>query len=315
MRSYARQGQRGRDLRAVVERAVSKTREPLRLDVRKTYKLFINGEFVRSESGRTDHVGSEDDRANVARASRKDLRDAAVAARAAFERWSAATPLNRGLVLYRLAEMMEARRAEFVDALRHGMKLDEPAALREATTAIDRVLWYAGWCDKYAAVVSSRNPVAGPYYSYSTPEPMGIVGVIAPDDPSLLGLVSAIVPVLVPGNTVLAIASEADPRTAIIFAECIATSDLPAGSVNLLTGRRIELAPHLARHMDINALATYGLDAPFAAELERLAADNLKRTRTVGALSAADWFAEEAQDLTDVVVFTETKTIWHPAAI
>jgi acyl-CoA reductase-like NAD-dependent aldehyde dehydrogenase len=294
---------------------VPKTREPLRLDVRKTYKLFINGEFVRSESGRTDHVGEDDDRANIARASRKDLRDAAVAARTAFARWSTATPLNRGLVLYRLAEMMEARRAEFVDALRHGMKLDEPTAVREATFAVDRVLWYAGWCDKYAAVVSSRNPVAGPYYNYSTPEPMGIVGVIAPDEPSLLGLVSAIVPVLVSGNAVLAIASEADPRTAIIFAECVVTSDLPAGTVNILTGRRIELAPHLARHMDVNALTTFGLDAPFAAELERLAADNLKRTHTMGTLSPADWFAEERQDLAHVTAFTETKTIWHPAGI
>ncbi|HEY0799102.1 MAG TPA: aldehyde dehydrogenase family protein [Candidatus Baltobacteraceae bacterium] len=294
---------------------MSKTREPLRLDVRKTYKLFINGEFVRSESGRTDHAGSEVDRANIARASRKDLRDAAVAARAAFPRWAAASPLNRGQVLYRLAEMMDARRPELVEGLRTGANLDEPAALREAATAVDRVLWYAGWCDKYVSVVSSRNPVAGPYFIYSTPEPMGIVGVIAPDEPPLLGLVCAVVPALVSGNAVIALASETDPRTAIVFAECVATSDLPAGSVNILTGRRIELAPHLARHMDINALLTYALDAPFAAELERLAADNLKRTRTIGTLSSAEWFADEAQDLAHVVAFTETKTIWHPAAI
>jgi acyl-CoA reductase-like NAD-dependent aldehyde dehydrogenase len=295
---------------------VPKTRETLRLDVRKTYKLYVNGAFVRSESGRSDVVGGgTDDSANVARASRKDLRDAAVAARAAFARWSGMTPINRGLVLYRLAEMMDARRAEFVERLRLGMKADEALALRETTAAIDRTLWYAGWCDKYAAVLSSRNPVAGPYYNYSTPEPMGIVGVVAPDEPSLLGLVSALVPPLVSGNTVVAIASELDPRTAIIFAECLATCDLPAGAANVLTGRRIEIAPHLARHMDVNALLTYGLDAPFAAELERLAADNLKRTRMRGAGSPPEWFAAEAQDLEHVATFVETKTIWHPAGI
>lgn len=293
-----------------------KSREPLRLDVRKTYKLFVNGAFARSESGRSDVVGAgTDDSANVARASRKDLRDAAVAARAAFGRWSALTAMNRGLILYRLAEMMDARRGEFVERLRLGMKLEEAAALRETVAAIDRTLWYAGWCDKYVAVLSSRNPVAGPYYNYSTPEPMGVVGVVAPDEPSLLGLVSAVVPPLVSGNTVVAIASEIDPRTAIVFAECLATCDLPAGAANVLTGRRIEIAPHLARHMDINALEAYGLDAPFAAELERLSADNLKRTRMVGVPSAAEWFAPEAQDLAHVAAFVEIKTIWHPAGI
>jgi acyl-CoA reductase-like NAD-dependent aldehyde dehydrogenase len=295
---------------------VPKSREPLRLDVRKTYKLFVNGAFVRSESGRADLVGAAtDDAANVARASRKDLRDAVVAARAAFPRWAGMTAMNRGLVLYRLAEMMDARRGEFVERLRLGAQLEETAALRETTAAIDRTLWYAGWCDKYAAVISSRNPVAGPYYNYSSPEPMGVVGTVAPDSPSLLGLVSALVPPLVSGNTVVAIASEADPRTAIVFAECLATCDIPAGAANVLTGRRIEIAPHLARHMDVNALETYSLDAPFAAELERLAADNLKRTRTVPGPSLADWFAPEAQDLAHVVRFVETKTIWHPAGI
>ncbi len=293
-----------------------KSREPLRLDVRKTYKLFVNGAFVRSESGRADLVGATtDDAANVARASRKDLRDAVAAARAAFPRWSGMTAMNRGLVLYRLAEMMDARRGEFVERLRLGAQLEESAALRETTAAIDRTLWYAGWCDKYAAVISSRNPVAGPYYNYSSPEPMGVVGTVAPDSPSLLGLVSALVPPLVSGNTVVAIASETDPRTAIVFAECLATCDIPTGAANILTGRRIEIAPHLARHMDVNALETYALDAPFAAELERLAADNLKRTRTVPGLSIADWFAPEAQDLAHVARFVETKTIWHPAGI
>jgi acyl-CoA reductase-like NAD-dependent aldehyde dehydrogenase len=295
---------------------VPKARETLRLDVRKTYKLFINGAFVRSESGRSDVVGAgSDEPANVARASRKDLRDAVVAARTAFGRWSTQTPMNRGLVLYRLAEMMDARRAEFVERLRFGMELEEQAALRETVASIDRALWYAGWCDKYAAVLSSRNPVAGPYYNYSSPEPMGVVGVVAPDEPSLLGLVSAIVPALVSGNTVVAIASERDPRTAIILAECFATCDLPAGAANILTGRRIEVAPHLARHMDVNALVTYGLDVPFAAELERLAADNLKRTKIVPAATVPEWFSSDAQDLANVSAFVETKTIWHPAGI
>jgi acyl-CoA reductase-like NAD-dependent aldehyde dehydrogenase len=293
-----------------------KSREPLRLDVRKTYKLYVNGEFVRSESARSDVYGAgTDDSANVARASRKDLRDAVVAARSAFAKWSTATPYNRGLVLYRLAEMMDARRAELIDRLRAGMKMDEPDAVRETTTAIDRALWYAGWCDKYAAVVSSRNPVAGPYYNYSSPEPMGVVGVIAPDEPALLGLVGAVLPPLVAGNTVVVLASELDPRTAVVFAECVATCDLPAGVLNILTGRRIEVAPHLARHMDVDALETFGLDVPFAAELVRLAADNLKRTRTIEPLSSADWYAPEAQDLERIVAFTETKTIWHPAKI
>jgi acyl-CoA reductase-like NAD-dependent aldehyde dehydrogenase len=295
---------------------VPKARETLRLDVRKTYKLFIDGAFVRSESGRSDVVGAgSDEPANVARASRKDLRDAVVAARTAFARWSTQTPMNRGLVLYRLAEMMDARRAEFVERLRGGMGLEEQAALRETVASIDRALWYAGWCDKYAAVLSSRNPVAGPYYNYSSPEPMGVVGAVAPDEPSLLGLVSAIVPALVSGNTVVAIASELDPRTAIILAECFATCDLPPGAANILTGRRIEVAPHLARHMDVNALVTYGLDVPFSAELERLAADNLKRTKIVPAATAPEWFSSDAQDLANVSAFVETKTIWHPAGI
>ena len=295
---------------------MSKSREPLRLDVRKTYKLYVNGAFVRSESGRSDVIANgSSEPANVARASRKDLRDAVVAARAALEKWAGATPASRGLVLYRLAEMMDARRGEFADRLRHGAGLDESDALRETTAAIDRALWYAGWCDKYAAVVSSRNPVAGPYYNYSMPEPVGVVGTVSPDVPSLLGLVSAVVPALVAGNTVVTIASEIDPRTAVVFAECLATCDLPAGAANVLTGRRIEIAPHLARHMDVDALQTFGLDDSFAAELQRLAADNLKRVHVVPSRSQAEWFADHAQDLARVTQFVEIKTIWHPAGI
>ncbi len=293
-----------------------KSREPLRLDVRKTYKLYVGGAFVRSESGRHDVVGAGgDEPASVARASREDLREAIGAAREALPRWAGIAPMERGLALYRLAEMMDARRGEFVERLRVGGKLEEAVALREATAAIDRTLWYAGWCDKYAAVLSSRNPVAGPYYNYSTPEPMGVVGALAPDEPSLLGLVSALLPPLVSGNTVVALASETDPRTAVVFAECLATSDVPAGAVNLLTGRRIELAPQLARHAGVDAVQAYGLDAPFAAELERLSADNFKRTRMIPAPSSAEWFSSEAQDLANVAAFVEIKTIWHSAGI
>jgi acyl-CoA reductase-like NAD-dependent aldehyde dehydrogenase len=296
---------------------MSKAREqPLRLDVRKTYKLFIDGEFVRSESGRIDVVGSgTDDSANVARASRKDLRDAVVAARSGFDAWSRISAAQRGMALYQLAETMDARRAELIDRLESAMKFDEPAALRETNAAIDRALWYAGWCDKYASLVSSRDPVSGPYTVHSKPEPVGVVGVIAPDDPSLLGLISAAIPPLVAGNSVVVVASEVDPRTSIVFAECIATCDFPDGAVNVLTGRRIELAPHLARHMDINALEAFALDGPFAAELERLSADNLKRTRMFGPMSTAEWFSSESADLANVTAFTELKTIWHSAAI
>jgi acyl-CoA reductase-like NAD-dependent aldehyde dehydrogenase len=296
---------------------VPKAREqPLRLDVRKTYKLFIDGEFVRSESGRIDLVGSgTDDSANVARASRKDVRDAVVAARPAFERWSRLAPPQRGLALYQLAETLDARRAELIERLVSATKMENGLALRETNAAIDRTLWYAGWCDKYAALASSRDPVSGPYSVHSKPEPVGVVGVIAPDEPSLLGLISAAVPPLVAGNSLVIVASEVDPRTAIVFAECIATCEFPDGAVNVLTGRRIELAPHLARHMDINALEAYALDGPFAAELERLSAGNLKRTRMFGPMSTAEWFSAEAQDLSHVTAFTELKTIWHPAAI
>ena len=295
---------------------MSKSREPVRLDVRKAYTLFIDGAFVRSESGASDTVGAgTDEPATVARATRKDMRDAVVAARSAFATWSALAPMQRGLALYRLAELLDARRMEFVERLRVGTRLDESDALRETTAAVDRVLWYAGWCDKYATIVSSRDPVAGPFVTLTAPRPMGVVGTLAPDEPSFLGLVSAIVPALVSGNTVVALASETDPRTAIVFAECLATSDMPPGTANILTGRRIEIAPHLARHRDVDALHAYGLDSPFATELERLACVDLKRTHFAAASARADFFANEAQDLAHVTAFVTDKTIWHPAAI
>ena len=287
----------------------------MRLDVRKSYGLYVGGAFVASESGRSDVVGAgTDESATVARASRKDLRDAVVAARAAAGAWAATAGSARGLVLYRIAELLDARRAEFVERLRSGLKMDEADALRETTLAIDRTLWYAGWCDKYASVLGSSVRLAGPFQTFAQPEPLGVVGLVAPDEPSLLGLVSLVIPPLVAGNTVVALGSEADPRTAVVFAECLATSDLPRGAANVLTGRRIEIAPELARHRGVDALEGSGLDDPFAAELVRLAAENLKVTR-FEATSTAYWLSAEAQDLSRIAGFARSKTVWHPAAI
>jgi acyl-CoA reductase-like NAD-dependent aldehyde dehydrogenase len=280
-----------------------------RLAVRKTYKLYLGGQFTRSESGRSDAFGD----ANVARASRKDLRDAIVAARTGYGSWYGMTPALRGQVLYRLTEMMEGRRAELIDRLSDD-GLGRGDARKEVELAIDRVLWYAGWCDKYAAVLSARNPVAGPHFNFSTPEPMGIVGVVAPDRPSLLGLVTAAIPPLVSGNSVVAIASETDPRTAIVFAECVATSDMPAGALNILTGKRADLIPHLARHMDVNAVAVYCADPETNADVTRMASENLKRVHLESAIEDA-WTDPRFEDLDRVAAFIEIKTIWHPAAI
>jgi acyl-CoA reductase-like NAD-dependent aldehyde dehydrogenase len=269
------------------------------------YKLFINGAFVRSESGRSDPLwdGSEFG-ANIARGSRKDVRDAVVAARGAQSKWWKTTPGTRGLILYRLAEMMEARRSEFVELVGNE---------NEVTAAIDRTLWYAGWCDKYNALLSTRNPVGGPHFNFSTAEPMGVVGMLAPDEPSLLGLVSVLLPALVAGNAVVVVASEKDPRTAIVFAEAVATSDIPAGVVNIITGMRTELGPVLAKHMDVNAIAF--VDGERTAELQTAAAENVKRTRVLPARSEREWYSAAAQSLDDIAAYSEIKTIWHPAGI
>ena len=282
-----------------------------RLAVRKMYKLFINGAFVRSESARSEPKSG----ANVARASRKDTRDAVVAARTATAKWSDATPALRGLVLYRLAEMMEGRRAELAASLAGGGTVDAKDAEREVTAAIDRVVWYAGWCDKYLALASTRNPVAGPHFNFSTPEPTGIVALLAPDEPALLGLVSLALPALVSGNAVVAVASETDPCTAVIFAECVATSDLPAGAFNLLTGSRAEIAPHLAGHMDVNAFAAVDLDIAFETALAIAASENVKRMHFERVGKRKVWFGERFEDLDRILTFTELKTIWHPAKI
>lgn len=282
-----------------------------RLGIRKMYKLYLGGAFVRSESGRSDPVDGD----NVARASRKDARDAVVAARTAHAGWSGQPPASRGLVLYRLAEMMESRSAELAAQLVRGGTCDAAEADREVAAAVDRTVWYAGWCDKYLALASTRNPVAGPHFNFSTAEPTGVVAVAAPDEPAFLGLLTMVVPALVSGNAVVAVASERDPRTAIVFAECLATSDLPAGACNVLTGVRAELLPVLAGHMDVNAMAAAGLPEEERAKLETLAAENVKRTWFEAGASRPDWYDARYDDLERILAFTELKTIWHPARI
>ena len=260
-----------------------------RLPVKKTYKLYIGGAFPRSESGRTFEAEGQ----NVARASRKDVRDAVRAARDGYAKWSSMTAYNRGQVLYRVAEMMEARRDEFA-AISSGKK--------EVDRAIDRVVWYAGWADKLPQVLGGSNPVAGPYFNFTVPEPTGVVGVLAPDEPALAGLVSRIAPALVGGNAVVAVASETHPLAAIELAEVLATSDVPGGAVNILTGYREELAPWLAGHMDVNAIDVTGADG-LSADVERLAADNVKRVVRGQADGQSAW---------QIADFLELKTVWHP---
>ena len=262
-----------------------------RLPVKKTYKLYIGGDFPRSESGRTYQAEGQ----NVARASRKDARDAVRAARGAFAGWSGLTAYNRGQILYRLAEMLEAR-ADDLERVCSGRE--------EVEAAIDRVIWYAGWADKLAQVLGGANQVAGPYFDFTIPEPTGVVATLAPAEPAL-GIVSRIVPPLVGGNTVVAVASESHPLAAIELAEALATSDLPAGAVNILTGFRDELAPWLAGHMDVNAIDLTGADGSVA-ELERLAAENVKRVVRSSPDAQSPWEIES---------FLELKTVWHPIGL
>jgi acyl-CoA reductase-like NAD-dependent aldehyde dehydrogenase len=284
-----------------------------RLDVRKTYKLFVGGKFPRSESGRsypvTDAKGNF--LANPAQASRKDARDAVVAARKAFAGWSGATAYNRGQVLYRVAELLEGRRAQFVADVAAAEGLTARRAEAAVDAAIDRWVWYAGWSDKLAQVDGSSNPVAGDYFNFSTPEPTGVVATIAPQASSLLGLVSVIAPAVVSGNTVVVLASEERPLPAVTLSEVLATSDVPGGVVNVLTGRTAEVAPHLASHMDVNALDLAGVeDAGTAAELETAAADNLKRVLRA---QDEDWTATPS--LRRMLALLETKTVWHPVGV
>jgi acyl-CoA reductase-like NAD-dependent aldehyde dehydrogenase len=284
---------------------------PVRVGVRKTYKLFIGGAFPRSESGRSYPVvsASGDFLANAALASRKDVRDAVKAARAAVGPWSGATAYNRGQILYRIAEMLEGRRAQFVDEVRASEGLNKAAGEAGVDAAIDRWVWYAGWSDKVAQVYGSANPVAGPFFNLTTPEPTGVVGVIAPAGSSLLGLVSVVAPAIVTGNTAVVLTSEDRPLPSITLAEVLATSDLPGGVVNLLTGRVAETAPWLASHLDVNALDLAGVsNATLAMQLEVAAADNLKRV--LRPVPDQDWAAEPSLDR--MLAFLEPKTVWHP---
>jgi acyl-CoA reductase-like NAD-dependent aldehyde dehydrogenase len=286
-----------------------------RVAVRKTYKLYVGGAFPRSESGRTYEVRDADGRflANAALASRKDARDAVVAARQAVAGWSGATAYNRGQVLYRVAEMLEGRRAQFVAEVAGAEGLEPRAAEEVVDAAIDRWVWYAGWSDKIHQVHGSSNPVAGPYFDFSVPEPTGVVAVVAPPDSSLLGLVSVVAPVIVTGNTAVVVAAEERPLPAVTLAEVLATSDLPGGVVNLLTGRAAEIAPWLASHMDVNAIDLAGVtDAALATELETAAAENLKRVVRPPAV-LTDWSADPGLDR--MLAFLETKTVWHPVGI
>ena len=289
-----------------------------RVPVEKTYKLFIKGEFVRSESGRSYHAKDEvtGGVTNVSRASRKDARDAVLSSKSGTASWAGKTAYLRGQVLYRLAEVMEGRRRELEDARRAAGSKD---AEREVLAAIDRVVHYAGWSDKIASLLSTYNPVAGPHFNVTSPEPMGVVSVVAPDGelPVLLSLVSTVMPVIVSGNAALVVAAEKDPRTAIVWCECLATSDLPGGVVNVLTGQRAEILPHLAKHMDVQAMDLWkggSVTDALATDVARAGADNVKRVKVRDA-AKIDWYEGEAQGLSWIDPWIEHKTVWHPVGL
>ncbi len=287
-----------------------------RLDVRKTYKLYIGGRFPRTESGRSYLVSEARGGrpwANACRASRKDVRDAVVAARAALPGWSSLTAYHRGQILYRIAELLEGRRDQFADEVARAEGIAHRAAAEAVAKAVDRWVWYAGWADKLAQVFGAANPVAGPYFNFSIPEPTGVVGLVAPADSSLLGLVSRLAPVVVSGNTAVVLASQARPLPAVTLAEVLATSDLPGGVVNILTGFVAELVGPLAGHMDVDALDLAGLDLALYRDAELAAADNVKRVAPPARLAAKDWLDDaKGQDPYWIAAFLETKTVWHP---
>jgi acyl-CoA reductase-like NAD-dependent aldehyde dehydrogenase len=284
-----------------------------RLAVRKTYKLYINGEFPRTESGRYYAVTGKGGEllANASRGSRKDLRNAIVAARKALGGWSGKTAYNRGQILYRIAEVCESRAAELADELRRQGSAAADAR-REVDAVIDRWVYYAGWSDKYTQIFGSVNPVAGPYYNFTVPEPTGVVGVIGPEEPALLGLVSRIAPALVGGNTVVAVTSEKQPLAAITLGEVFETSDVPAGVVNLLSGIKSELVPWMAAHMDVNAIDTTGVDPGAIAAVQKTAAENVKRVVHFDADTIGWDDARRAQGPYAIFDFQESKTVWHP---
>jgi acyl-CoA reductase-like NAD-dependent aldehyde dehydrogenase len=292
-----------------------------RVEVRKTYKLYIGGAFPRSESGRSYLVNADDGTplANACRASKKDLRDAVRAARKAFDDWATKTAMNRGQVLYRVAELMEGRRHQFVAEVAAAEGIRDTRARELVDRSIDRWVWYAGWADKIAQVLGSSNPVAAPYFNFTIPEPTGVVGIVAPEASSLLGLVSRLAPPLVAGNAVVVIASESRPLPAVTLTEVLGTSDVPGGVVNLVTGLRTELVPVLAGHVDVDALDTWGVPDAMRTDIEILAADNVKRLsrRAVGVADARfDWTNDRAAERPEwIAAFLEMKTVWHPIGV
>jgi acyl-CoA reductase-like NAD-dependent aldehyde dehydrogenase len=306
--------------RAVAARAGSATAAatPARVEVRKTYKLYIGGAFPRTESGRSYLVSGADGDAlaNACRASRKDLREAVRAARKAFPGWAAKTAMNRGQVLYRVAELMEGRREQFASEVTAAEGLAPGAARDVVSRAIDRWVWYAGWADKIGQVLGSSNPVAAPYFNFTIPEPTGVVGIVAPETSSLLGLVSRLAPPLVTGNAVVLLASERRPLPAVTLAEVLATSDVPGGVVNILTGRRSELVPVLAAHADVDALDTWGVPDDLRVDVEQSAAEDIKRLlrrSTTTSEARFDWLDDASAERPEwIAAFLEMKTVWHP---
>jgi acyl-CoA reductase-like NAD-dependent aldehyde dehydrogenase len=299
----------------------SRSATAARIGVRKTYKLYIGGAFPRSESGRSYLVSAADGTplANAVRASRKDLRDAVRAAHGAFPGWSGKTAMNRGQVLYRVAELMEGRRDQFVGEVAAAEGLREARAAEVVDRSIDRWVWYAGWADKITQILGSANPVAAPYFNFTIPEPTGIVGLVAPETSSLLGLVSRLAPPLVAGNTVVLLASQSRPLPVITLSEVLATSDVPGGVVNVLTGLKKELVPVLAGHVDVDALDLWGVPDDLRVETEQLAADDVKRVsrRPRGVSDARfDWLDDRASERPEwISVFLEMKTVWHPIGV
>jgi acyl-CoA reductase-like NAD-dependent aldehyde dehydrogenase len=292
-----------------------------RIDVRKTYKLYIGGAFPRSESGRSYVVRAADGSpvANACRASRKDLREAVRAARKAAGGWADRTAMNRGQVLYRVAELMEGRRDQFVAEVSQAEGVREAKARELVERSIDRWVWYAGWADKISQVLGSANPVAAPYFNFTIPEPTGVVGIVAPEPSSLLGLVSRLAPPLVAGNAVVVIASETRPLPAVTLTEVLATSDVPGGVINVLTGLKGELVPVMAGHVDVDAIDVWGVPDALRTEVELVAADNVKRlSRRPAGMSDArfDWLDDRATERPEwIAAFLEMKTVWHPVGV
>ena len=277
-----------------------------RIDVKKTYKLYINGAFPRTESGRTYEIKNSKGVfiANPCLASRKDLKDAVVAARAAHSGWNKASAYNKGQILYRIAEMLEGRRSQFIDEIVSVTGITKVKAEKEVTDSVDRLVWYAGWSDKLSTLSGALNPVAGPYYNFTVPESMGVIAAIAPESPSLLGLIDAIAPIIIGGNTVIVLASTKAPLSAMSFAEVVATSDVPAGVINILTGKKDEIAPWMASHMDIDGFDISGLGAKSHGAVRVAGAENLKRIHSFKSANPGR-----------ILAFLEHKTVWHPIGL